>query len=253
MYLRHGMTLSMVDSRSLHPVRAPFDFGFIDACPSGRQRALDVSPEEKGIGLKLPVNSGLNMNLHHFNNTDAPMLRENWINAWYMPKEEVTRQVQGVLIAAPVNFPIGMVLDSEGSAAALSETHVLSLWGHRHAWTTRFHAWVVRADGSDELVYDSNDWYDMPTFSYNSIAENPEPGKGFDGASTGPLVLQPGDEMHFNCHVETTQERADEIGVSLPTATITWANEATTAEMCLLNGETTGGALFGGIENIVID
>jgi hypothetical protein len=217
------------------------------------QNTLDVSPEEKGIGLKLPVNSGLNMNLHHFNSTDAPMLRENWINAWYMPKEAVTRQVQGVLIAAPVNFPIGMVLDSEGSATAFSETHVLSLWGHRHAWTTRFHAWVVRADGSEELVYDSHDWYDMPTFSYNSVAKNPEPGKGLDGASTGPLVLQPGDEMHFNCHVETTQERADEIGVSLPTAPITWANEARTAEMCLLNGETTGGALFGGIENIVID
>jgi hypothetical protein len=30
-------------------------------------------------------------------------------------------------------------------------------------------------------------------------------------------------------------------------------NEATTAEMCLLEGQTTGGTLFGGIENITID
>jgi len=53
--------------------------------------------------------------------------------------------------------------------------------------------------------------------------------------------------------VETTQERANEIGVPLPSKPITWANEATTAEMCLLEGQTTGGTLFGGIENIVID
>lgn len=217
------------------------------------QNAMDISPEEKGIGIQLPLNSGVNMNLHHFNSTDAPLLRENWVNAWYMPKEEVTRRAQGILIAAAVNFPIGMKLDSEGSAAASSETQVLSLWGHRHAWTTRFHAWVVRKDGSEELVYDSHDWNDMPTFSYNSVAKNPEPGKGSDGASTGPLVLHPGDEMHFNCHVETTKERADEIGVPLPSQPITWANEATTAEMCLLEGQTTGGALFGGIEHITID
>jgi len=217
------------------------------------QNALDVSPEEKGIGIQLPLNSGVNMNLHHFNSTDAPLLRENWVNAWYMPKEEVTRKAQGILIAAPVNFPIGMKLDSEGSAPASTETQVLSLWGHRHAWTTRFHAWVVRTDGSEELVYDSHDWNDMPTFSYNSVAKNPEPGKGFDGASTGPLVLHPGDELHFNCHVETTKERADQIGVPLPTEAITWANEATAAEMCLIEGQTTGGGLFGGIEHINID
>jgi len=216
------------------------------------QNAIEVSPEEKGIGIKLPLNSGVNMNLHHFNNTDAPLLRENWINAWYMPKAEVTRQAQGILIAAPVNYPIGMQLDSEGSAAASTETQVLSLWGHRHAWTTRFHAWVVRTDGSEELVYDSNDWYDMPTFAYNSVTKNPEPGKGFDGASTGPLVLHPGDELHFNCHVDTTQARAAELRVPLPKAPITWANEAITAEMCLLEGQTTGGRLFGGIENIVL-
>ena len=216
------------------------------------QGSIEVSPEEKGIGIQLPVNSGVNMNLHHFNSTDAPLLRENWINAWYMPKAEVTRRTQGILIAAAVNYPIGMKVDSENSATASTETQILSLWGHRHAWTTRFHAWVVRTDGSEELVYDSVDWYDMPTFAYNSVTKNPEPGMGLDGASSGPLVLQPGDELHFNCHVETTQERAAELDVPLPTAPITWANEAIKAEMCLIEGQTTGGSLFGGIEHIVL-
>jgi hypothetical protein len=125
----------------------------------------------------------------------------------------------------------------------------LSLWGHRHAWTTRFHAWVVRVNGDQELVYDSNDWFDMPTFAYNSEAQNPEPGKGQDGASSGPLVLQPGDELHFNCHVETTPEHAAQLGVALPDAPLQWMNQAFAGEMCLLMGQTTGAPLFGTFSN----
>jgi hypothetical protein len=30
------------------------------------QSTIDVSPEQKGIGIKLPVHTGVNMNLHHF-------------------------------------------------------------------------------------------------------------------------------------------------------------------------------------------
>lgn len=59
--------------------------------------------------------------------------------------------------------------------------------------------------------------------------------------------------MHFNCHVDTTQARADKLGVPLPTAPITWANEAIKAELCLMEGQTTGGGLFAGIEHINID
>jgi hypothetical protein len=208
------------------------------------QNAMDVSPEEKGIGIKMTLNSGLNLNLHHFNATEAPLLRENWINAWYIPKEEVTRPAFGILADAKVDYPIGMELDNEGVVNATSETQVLSLWGHRHAWTTRFHAWVVRKDGQQQLVYDSTDWYDMPTFSYNSVAKNPEPGKGMDGASSGPLVLQPGDAIHFNCHIDTRQQHADKLGVELPKESLQWTNAAFEGEMCLLMGQTTGGRLF---------
>lgn len=213
------------------------------------QRTLEPSPEEEGIGIKLTPNSGVGFNLHHFNSTSAPLLRENWINAWYIPKEQVTRQASQVYVDTPIDYPIGMELDNEGMVAARGETHVLSLWGHRHAWTTRFHAWVVRMDGSQELIYDSNDWFDMPTFSYNSAAQNPEPGKGMDGASSGPLILQPGDELHFSCHVETTQARADKLGVPLPTEPLQWMNQAFAGEMCLLMGQTTGSPLFGSFSN----
>jgi hypothetical protein len=213
------------------------------------QNTLEISAEEEGIGVKLTPNSGIRLNLHHFNATDAPLLRENWINAWYLPKELVTRPAFGIYADSPIEYPIGIEMDNEGKVRATGETQVLSLMGHRHAWTPRFHAWVVRANGDQELVYDSNNWFDMPTFSYNSSAQNPEPGQGVDGASSGPLALHAGDEIHFNCHVNTTEERAKQLDAKLPKDTLLWANEAFTGEMCLLMGQTTGTRLIGHLTN----
>lgn len=48
-----------------------------------------------------------------------------WINAWYIPKSEVTRQAFGILADTTVNYPIGMQLDNEGVVRATSVTQVL--------------------------------------------------------------------------------------------------------------------------------
>jgi hypothetical protein len=209
------------------------------------QNTLEPSPEEEGLGIEITPDSDIQFNLHHFNTSDAPILRENWVNAWYVASEAVTRPVLGIHIDMPIDYPVGVELDNEGVARMNAETVVFSLWGHRHAWTTRFHAWVVRAGGDEELIYDSYDWQDMPTFAYNSVTQNPEPGKGIDGASSGPLVLHPGDELHFNCHVATTDERSVRLGVRVPEAPLKWDNRAFAGEMCLLMGQATGAALLG--------
>jgi hypothetical protein len=79
---------------------------------------------------------------------------------------------------------------------------------------------------------------------YNSRVENPPPGQeDVDGATSAPLVLQPGDAIHFNCHVDTTRARADELGVEVPSMPLRFGNRAFDAEMCILNGHTTGGRL----------
>lgn len=215
------------------------------------ERSMDISPEETGIGFQLPQGSGVTFNLHHFNATDEVLLRENWINVWYLTSGEVTRLTGIIYGQAPaIDYPPGMVLDNEVVIPPpLAASQILNMFGHRHAWTTRFHAWIVRADGTEELVYDSHDWKDMPTFAYNSATVNPEPGAGHDGAVSGPLVLQLGDALHFNCHVETTPERAAVLGVPAPNTTLRWANEAITGEMCSLTATVVpvpAGGLPGG-------
>jgi hypothetical protein len=208
------------------------------------QSTLDISPEEDGIGFPIAA-TGVFFNLHHFNTSDKPILREIWVNAWYVAADKVTRQAQYFTSSAAVNYPPGMVIDNTSSVRATSKTQILSLFGHRHGWTTRFSAWVVRSGSTtQELVYDSYDWNEMPTFAYNSTTKNEPPGTpSKDGATSGSLVLQAGDTLGFNCHAETTQKRADELGVPMPTTTLRTANEAFTGEMCIVNGHTVGGTL----------
>jgi hypothetical protein len=211
---------------------------------------LEIPPEEQGLGYEIPAEtSGVSLQMHHFNASPDPILRELWVNAWYVPAAEVTAVPKNSAYPVGVSYPPNQVIDNGSVAMASAETTILSMYGHRHAWTTRFHAWVVRAGSTEEiLVYDSYDWFDMPTFSYNSATTNPEPGTpGVDGAFSGPLVLQPGDSLHFNCHVETTPERALTLGVPPPTTTLAFANEAFTAEMCVLRTMSLGTPLSGGI------
>ena len=204
------------------------------------QSSLEIAPEEMGVGY--PVSSsGVYLNLHHFNSTDKPLLRESWINVWYVPADEITKMAQSLTVLLEVNYPIGKVTSNAGSARATGETQVLSLYGHHHAWTTRFHAWIERTGAHDELIYDSYNFWDMPTFSYNSLVKNPTPGmEGLAGASSGPITLHTGDVIRFECRVDTTQKRADELGVELPSAPLRYGNQVFDAEMCLLMGQATG-------------
>jgi hypothetical protein len=85
---------------------------------------------------------------------------------------------------APTNIPAGKIVDEAGSFRATTETRMLTMSGHRHAWTTRVNAWVVRADGTTEEVYDSFDWRAPPTYGYDSTTQNPtaDPENQVDGA-----------------------------------------------------------------------
>jgi len=202
--------------------------------------SLAIPPEEVGLGSRVST-MGATFNLHHFNSTESPILRENWINVWYIPADQVTKTARGVVSMTNVDYPPNMVLDNGGMFRASAETQLLNLWGHHHAWTTRFHAWIERAaGGDDELIYDSYDWYDMPTFAYNSLVENPEPGiEGQDGAHSGPITLQAGDVIRFNCHVDTTASHAEALDREVPSTPLRYGNQAYDAEMCILLGQQT--------------
>ena len=221
----------------------------------GAQRPDENAPqsfqkpeEDAGLYREFPANAVVTYNMHHFNSTDSAILKEAWQNIWW--EDDATTRVNGInglplLQVAGTFAQPGQVVDMHYASTVATPTRILGLFGHRHAWTTTFTAWVERAGQEPEIVYQSFDWFDEPTFTYNSQVQNPLPSPDLrlDGAYSGILMLDPGDRLHFNCHIEYTDERAAaENSPVTPgqNGPLRFANQAFNAEMCILFGSAVG-------------
>ncbi|HKP64152.1 MAG TPA: hypothetical protein VJV78_45765 [Polyangiales bacterium] len=198
---------------------------------------LAVPPENADMGELLQAGQQFSFNLHHFNVSDKVLLREAWVNVWYKDASEIGRRIQGISIIgnpSDLNIPAGEHRVLHYQCPVTAPVRVITLNGHRHASTSRFGAWVVRKDGSTQSVYESFDYNDMPTYQYDSLSKNPTPNldRKQDGATSGQLELEAGDQLHFVCDVTNKLQQP-----------LHFANEVNTGEMCILFGTRTGGSL----------
>jgi hypothetical protein len=232
--------------------------GAVNGILGGEQRPDDNTPvtldkpvEDDGLYLVFPADPSIIFNMHHFNSTDGALLREGWINIW---KEEDAR--------IPMTWYMGMepsqvialnvapntTADLHYSWPVNADMRLIRIFGHRHFWTTNFSTWIARANGATEVLYQAYDWFDMPTYRYDSVVKNPppDPANTQDGAASGIVSLKRGDRLHFNCHVEFTDARkATDKNAPMPSqiGSLRFANEAYNGEMCIQFGNVTGGSL----------
>lgn len=224
----------------------------------GEQRPDDGTPislekpaEDAGMYLVWPAQPSIVFNMHHFNTTDGPLLREGWINIWW--EDDAQHRVRwymglDVTQVAVLSVSPGQARDFHYSFSVGSDMRLVRVFGHRHFWTTNFTAWIKRKGGGDEIAYQSFDWFDMPTYRYDSVTMNPPVNTDarMDGAMSGIVMLKQGDEFHFNCHIEFTDARqATDPKAPKPSqiGTLRFANEAYNGEMCINFGNVVGGAL----------
>ena len=210
-------------------------------------KTLSKPQDDDGLYSKLPANAPVTFNMHHFNASESTILKEAWTNLWF--EDDARVEARGILGLNPIqaitlNVSPGTTVDLHYAWNIQQPTRVVTLFGHRHAWTSNFSSWVEDADGKLDILYQSFGWLDEPTYRYDSITDNPKPSPDArtDGASSGTRVLMPGQKLHFNCHIEYTDERAKSEGAPSPQSIgpLRFANEAFTAEMCILFGSTAG-------------
>jgi hypothetical protein len=216
-------------------------------------KSLEKPADDAGLYAVLPAGTGVTFNMHHFNPTGVPILKETWINLWW--ETDATIPVKGLngldyLQVATMNIAPGSTTDLHYSAAITQPTRVLTLFGHRHAWTTAFTSWVQKSGGGTELIYQSFDWFDEPTYRYDSATNNPTAAVATktDGGASGLYMLQNGDRLHYNCHITYTDARASEVSAPITPAehgNLRFANQAFTAEMCILFGSTAQNSITG--------
>jgi len=198
-------------------------------------------PENEGIGISMKARDPITLNLHHFNGTEHTLLKEAWVNFWYVDPASVKQQANELYLFAPgASVPPNGHTVFTGHRTITAPARILSMYGHRHASTTRFTAYRTRA-GNKLLIYQDFDWEEPGVFEFNSTTKNPpgDPANKIAGAYSGDLDLQAGDALDWECEVQNTQNQTLTYG----------ANEALNSEMCILIGDVIGDAIIAYFSN----
>ena len=196
-----------------------------------------VPPEDEGLGRGLDPHTPLDLQLHFYNATDKVTLREVWVNLLYKDKSEVTTNLGMLGGFTPVSVPphtqttVGSTCDIKNAIPAQSTERVVTLFGHAHSHNTRFVVYWDHADGSTDTVYDNYDWAEAPTYTYDTVVQNPkaDPTTRTSGGYSGMLVMQEGERLRFSCDINNTTDN-----------TLVGTNEVFSGEMCNLFGSVAG-------------
>jgi hypothetical protein len=198
-----------------------------------------IPPENQDVGIELAAKTQLSVQLHYINTTQAPIIKEAWVNFWYRdaakvkePAYELYLSGGGIDVAPNTHVVLNYKVPVEGDG------RILRLYGHGHAHNVRFSAWRVRGAQRD-MIYEDFDWQDPAVFEYNSLTKNPmsDALALTAGAWSGELDIAKGDQLEFECEVDNTAGNTESAPTSAP---LTFANESQTGEMCILIGDSVG-------------
>jgi hypothetical protein len=193
-----------------------------------------VAPEYAHVGNSIPAHAKIEAELHYFNATDKDILREFWLNIYFVKPEAITEQATGIAALGGFTWnitpiPPGTDKVYRYSCPVRGEGYILSLLGHYHAHGKRFTASISRASGTTEKVFEMYDYRDPAEFQYNSVVTNPMFSTTTPGAISGRLAVHDGDVINWECHI-----------VNDSSVGLTYTNAVQTGEMCNLWGNSIG-------------
>ena len=196
-----------------------------------------VAPENAGLGRMIPAHVTAQADMHYFNYTDKDILREFWMNIYFIPKDKVTQQANQIRGMGGISWtfaPIAPGTDMvyQYSCPIDKDGRITELLGHYHSHGQRFTAYLTHADGMREKVFEMYDYLDPKIFQYDSITTNPSFSDTAAGAFTGILNVKAGDSLDWECHV-----------VNDSSVGLTYTNNVTSGEMCNLWGSAVGPSL----------
>jgi len=195
-----------------------------------------VAPENADMGRKIGPHAVSQADMHYYNFTDKPILREIWMNIYYVDASVVKRQADqiramgGISWQGPLGIAPGTMQTYSYECPVTGDGQLLSLLGHYHAHGKKFTASIRRAgSGMTEKVFEMYDFQDPAQFEYNSVAKNPMFTDMAAGAVSGTLKINNGDTLLWDCYIVNDSD-----------VTLTYVNEVKTGEMCNLWGSSYG-------------
>lgn len=191
-----------------------------------------IAPEDANVGMPLAAHSVITASFHTINTTDAPQLREAWINFWYRDPNEITEPATEWFKVGDPTFSVAPHTSTTlgpYTCTADNDGRLLWLYGHRHANNTRFTVTRVRGAQSD-VVYDADVWEEPLLLDYSSTVTNPAPDiPRVEGGWNGILDLVKGDQIQWSCDVTNNND-----------TTLRFTEQTLLGEMCIVDAEAVG-------------
>lgn len=193
-----------------------------------------VAPENAGVGRRIPARVPAEADMHYFNVTDAPILREFWLNIYYIDKKDVTEEGKelrgmGGIGWAVLPIPVGNDEVYKYECPIDTAGRILGMAGHYHAHGRRETVSIRRASGEHERIFDMYDYTNAAQFPFDSVSTNTPLSDDSDGAISGRLDLFAGDVLEWECHIVNDGQVA-----------LTYSNDVQNGEMCNLFGTVVG-------------
>jgi hypothetical protein len=197
-----------------------------------------VAPENEHLGRKVPAHAFAQADMHYFNFTDKPLLREFWLNVYTVPKDQITGESNQIRAMGGLSWtfaPIAMGTDMVYKYETMplnADGRIIAFLGHYHSHGKRFTAYISHA-GQDKKVFEMFDYLDPKIFNYDSITTNPtfaDESAMQAGATSGILEVKAGDTIKWECHIINDDQAGG----------LRYTNEVKTGEMCNLWGESVG-------------
>jgi hypothetical protein len=155
-----------------------------------QSRRLDFSLP-KGVAMRLPPDSGIDLNAHYANYSDDTIEGEAYVNLHLLEADEVEHVAE---IFALSNFdimlPAGQVTTLEKEFLFREDRQVVQLVSHTHDRMIDFTAEIIGGERNGETVYRSFDW------------EHPAPLR-FDP----PLFMEQGQGLRIRATYDNTEDR----------------------------------------------
>jgi hypothetical protein len=208
--------------------------GTIGGASKPHMPPIPVAPENEGLGVPVKAHQQAQHDMHYFNFTDQPILREFWMNLYFVPEDEVTQvpsRIGGLggfgWTRNPIQpgthqvYPFECPISTDG--------RIISLLGHTHSHALRETAYIRRAGGQREKVFEQYDYLEPQVFTFDSLTENPGFSDDAPGAHTGMLEVFAGDVLEWECEVKNDSE-----------VPLRYTNAVQTGEMCNIWGMSIG-------------
>lgn len=195
-----------------------------------------IPPENEGVGLSVNAHASINANMHFYNFTDKPIIRELWVNYWYKDPATVKETSKPIFSMTGVSAAVAHSHVVVGGSCPVTGTgRVLTLAGHRHLNNVRFSVWL-NSGGQKNLVFEDFNAHEPSVVEFNSLTTNQvsNPTAKLAGGASGILNIKQGDTLDFECEIVNNTNK-----------NFYGQNEAEDDEMCILTGDSVGAAVAG--------